>query len=217
MPRILEASRNQGLTIVPIAVSPALVKSVPALASLQFANDPKTPLNKLSTPRREEVLVSISEQISAVLDVCSITNGLRAIDSAAYQATGLGGNAPTERRPDEFGAIASQGDTGLVMRQGSHTRTLITFQEVARLPEDVRLLIRAFDANISQHFRQYIGVFERRAATGPADQGRIDAEIASARKLLCGDLNGLVDLLERLNISLDDHYTAVRAICQGSA
>ena len=62
LPPLLEKARNQGLTIMWIAVSASTVNDS-VLKAYQAANDPEHPLDDLPKPQRNKVLVDIYDKI----------------------------------------------------------------------------------------------------------------------------------------------------------
>jgi V8-like Glu-specific endopeptidase len=213
MPRILEASRAQGLTIVPIAIGSAFIDAVPALSDLQFANDPRQPLDQMTPAKADEELVKVVTKISSILDTGGLANTLQAIDAMAYKASGLGGTAPTAQRTTSFGAIAARGDDGLVSVRGNQATVLITFEQVANLPADQRQMIRAFDRTIADHFEDFTEAFGRRGARDPDVRNRALAKMEEARRSMCEVLQDLLRFLSFLRLSLDDHYLSMRYVC----
>jgi AAA-like domain/TIR domain len=66
LPPLLEAAEKEGLTILWVAVSSSLYK-VTKIADYQSANSPVEPLDSLPSSRVNQVLVSIAEEIQAIL------------------------------------------------------------------------------------------------------------------------------------------------------
>lgn len=62
LPHLLQAAKQEGLTILWIAVRPSLYDRTP-IGKYQAANNPKNPLNKLSDWELDEELLKICEQI----------------------------------------------------------------------------------------------------------------------------------------------------------
>ena len=66
LPPLLESAKKKGLKIIWIAVSASLYKKT-EISEYQAANDPNEPLDTLSPPRQNQVLVKICEDIESVL------------------------------------------------------------------------------------------------------------------------------------------------------
>jgi TIR domain len=62
LPPLLEKAKNQGLTIIWIAVSASTVRDS-VLSQFQAANDPENPLDAIPKPERNKVLVKIYDQV----------------------------------------------------------------------------------------------------------------------------------------------------------
>jgi hypothetical protein len=71
LPMLLKAAEQDGVTIMPVIVSPCRFLRTPSLAQFQAANDPKRALCKMKLAEREKVLVKLSESIE---DAFSITD-----------------------------------------------------------------------------------------------------------------------------------------------
>jgi hypothetical protein len=62
LPRLLSRAASDGLTIMPIIVSPCLFTNS-ALGSFQAANDPNKPLSGMTKAEREKTLVNLAKVI----------------------------------------------------------------------------------------------------------------------------------------------------------
>jgi internalin A len=62
LPPLLEKAKNQGLSIIWIAVSASTVRDS-VLSRFQAANDPDNPLDAIPKPERNKVLVKIYDQV----------------------------------------------------------------------------------------------------------------------------------------------------------
>ncbi len=101
----------------------------------------------------------------------------------------------------------------MVARDGERTRTLIAFDDIGRLPAQVRQLIGVLDAGVTLQFDRYTEAFQHRAARDPNVLAWVKTEIEDARRGLCADLNSLIGLLGSIGLRLHDHYHAGRHIC----
>jgi hypothetical protein len=202
---------------MPLMVGSANIELVPELASLQFVNKPKEPLDLLPRPQRDKVLTQFAMKVSAALDSSRLGNGLRVIDSLAYRASGFGGTAPGDRAPGTFGTVVRQGQQGLTAGAGSQARTILDFDRISALPPDARQLIRAYDLSIRDNLERYTDAYAKRGTFDKELRREAERTATTARQDLCGDLNKLLDFLASLGVCLDDHYMAVRHICTATA
>ena len=67
LPPLLAAAEKDGVTIIPLIISPSRFSRVPALARYQSVNDPQSPLTALPTSEREAILVKLTEEIEQYL------------------------------------------------------------------------------------------------------------------------------------------------------
>jgi len=68
LPRLLRRAQERGAIILPVILSPSVFLSTP-LARFQAVNDPRKPLNMLSSQERDEVFERLSEALSKQLGV----------------------------------------------------------------------------------------------------------------------------------------------------
>jgi len=212
---LLEASKKRGLTIVPISVGASqLYARIPSLAALQFANDPKRPLNGMTEADWDATLATVADSIGRVLDTERVSNPLRAMDAVAFQAMGFGGTASARGGVAAMGSHSSVTEKSVVLttREGV-TRTIIKWQELSVLPEEARQLIRAFDHAIRDLFDRWTETWPRQASRDPEVKQRAIAELTQIRKDMCDQFNALLDFFAASGWSLDDHYYGVRFIC----
>ena len=211
-PRLLEANQKRGLTILPIAIGPSGWDLVPALARLQFVNDPKKPLRALKPVERQAALVAIVKHLGEVIDGARLSNPLRAIDAAAFQATGLGGTVKAEAGLGVLGALASQDQGDIVLVNKGVRRTIIRLDDLSKLDVESRKLIAVYDDAIRRAFEGWAAEYGKRPV-GEAEGTESASRREAFRADLCAHFNLLLDFFAARNWDLDDHYHAVRHIC----
>jgi V8-like Glu-specific endopeptidase len=213
VPQILEASIKRGLQIVPIAVSASNYPRYPWLERLQFANDPKRPLDQMTHGEPAAALVKIAEGIGRVLDLARLSNPLRAMDALAFQATGLGGHAPAEAGLAGLGAQAVLVDKNVVLKRKGGATTVIAWPQINQLDDQSRQLVAAFDTSITRLYNRWTEEYPNRTARDQALRDRANRELSQIRSDLCQEFNSLLDFFNQTGWSLDDHYHSVRYIC----
>lgn len=67
LPRLLEAAKNGGATILPIIVRKCLFEQTPELFRFQAVNDPAKPLNALSEAEQDDVFLQVALEVLANL------------------------------------------------------------------------------------------------------------------------------------------------------
>lgn len=213
-PKILQASQKRGLTIVPVAVGSGLYESVELLAALQFANDRKKPLSVLTSAEQETTLTQVAQRISHILELSALSNPLKAIDAATFRSTGLGGTTEADAGLRGLSGVASQVGEAVVLNTGRQSsREVLSWAQVEQLPEQERQYIRTMDRSIQESFDRWTEAWPKRHAQDPDLQRRIQDQLNEARSTLCNDFRRLLEFFDRCGWLLDDHYYAVRDIC----
>jgi len=90
----------------------------------------------------------------------------------------------------------------------------ITAQEIKKLPSEDRKFIRAHENSMRSLFREWTDLYPRRN-TGSSDEIAHTNERLKAIALeICRDLNRIFDHLDYIGRELEDHYAAMRSICE---
>jgi len=210
---LLEDSRKRGLTLFPIAVRPSSYELLQGLPNLQFANDPARPLSDLRPSDRDRALVDITKKIAQALEVSSVSNALRALDAASYQASGLGGTAPAEAGLQGLGAYAVQDAAGLHLRSPAGAQAVLRWEDIQRLDTEARRWIYAQDSVIQELYDRWLQAWPQRAARDTQVREDVQRTLSELRTRLCDEFKALLNFFERAGWHLDDHYLAVRDIC----
>jgi len=67
LPKLLEAARDEGATILPVIVSPSRYARTVDLGQFQAANDPARPLNSLTESEQEAVFEKVAEDVERLV------------------------------------------------------------------------------------------------------------------------------------------------------
>ncbi len=213
LPRLLEASRSRGLSIIPIAISASLYKRHAELCALQFANDPAQPLDLLPNAQCQVALVDIAERIGRVLDVARLSNPLLAIDAATFKASGMGGSAATAPGAKAFAARTAQQQNDIVLKTGDQALSVVKWSEISQLDPQCRKLIAAFDKAIQDLYDRWTEEWPHRSTSDATRRQLAEIRLLDIRRELCGQFNGLLDFFQAQGWALHDHYQGVRYIC----
>jgi hypothetical protein len=69
LPPLLNAAKENGVTILPVIVRPSRFRHITALSQYQAVNDPSKPLEGMSKHKQEEVFVKLSERVASAVEI----------------------------------------------------------------------------------------------------------------------------------------------------
>jgi hypothetical protein len=210
LPRIVERQTKEGLTIVWIAVEPSLYSHT-VLEKFQAANDPARPLSMLKKSDQDKELVRIAERILAAANVNAVANVLRTIDEFEPQAKAFveGNEAPVSGARHRV--VARQEPGWAKINVGQET---ITSEDLAKLDNRSRQLIRAFEFSMNDLFDRWVELEPKRSARDPEIKELARKESEDVRLEICDKLNQIFGYMAFLGKHLEDHYQHVQFICQ---
>lgn len=213
LPRILERQTKEGLTILWVAVKPAIYRET-ILANFQAANDQSRPL---STPRKSEQdkeLVRIAERIIAAVNVNAVANILRIIDKFEPQAQAFVEGNKTRAAETKHRIVAQQepGQDRVIVGN-----EVITGEDLGKLDSRSRQLIRAFETAMNDLFDRWVELEPKRWARDPEIKANARKESEEVRQEICCNLNQIFNYLRYMGKHLEDHYHHVQFICQQPA
>jgi V8-like Glu-specific endopeptidase len=207
IPRILNASRNSGLTVLWVPISATSYQHT-FLRDLQAAYDPKHPLNKLSDADRDQVFVDIVEQILAAKSLSELQNALSVADHIGLAKSGMGG---TRASLSEFGVQTKALDARIEVHGGR--LQIITAAELQRLPDEQKQLISAKEGAMRAAYERYLINYPHITSADPSLRLAAQQAEALIKRDLCRELNGILDFVHSLGKDLNDHYQHVRFLC----
>lgn len=214
-PKLLEDCRKRGLAIVPIAISASNFGWWQDLAKIQFANDPKRPLNTLAEGEQELALAEIAAIVGRTLNVSQLSNTTAAMDAIAFQSTGLGGTVSHEVGVAGFHIRAEQlGRDIMTTTSNGSTTIAISWEQISTLPPDAQQLISAYNTAICDLYDRWTEELPKRTARDEGVRKRALDNLDQTRTDLCRELNSLLDFFGQCGWSLNDHYMGVRHICR---
>jgi TIR domain len=213
LPRILERQTKEGLTILWVAVKPAMYRET-ILANFQAANDPGRPLSTLKKSDQDKELVRIAERIIDAVNVNAVANVLRIIDKFEPQAQAFveGKESPTTEVQHRIVAHQEPGQAKITVGH-----EVITGEDLAKLDSRSRQLIRALETAMNDLFDRWIELEPKRSARDPEIKENARKESEEVRQDICDRLNQIFNYLGYMGKRLEDHYHHVRFICQQTA
>jgi len=212
LPVLLDRAGKQQLRLIWVAVEHSGYASSP-LAPFQAVNDPQRPLEMLSKPRRNEAMVEIARRIADAVTIGTFAGGLQIVDATTEPM-----QAAVERRSEvtsrSFGVQAVyEPERDRISFTGA-TETITVADLVHLAPED-REFIADLEDSLVHNYQRWKLVRARLGNAGGALDGEVEEEVARITKLICRDLNSILDFLRDMyKYQLQDHYGRYRFICQ---
>lgn len=212
LPFVLERVHKRRLRLVWIAVEYSGFEATP-LKNYQAANDPKRPLDTLSKPHRNKAMVDIAKLIADAATIGTFAGGLQILDDttepfeAKAQKRPEGGRRDYEIQAD-YEPVADR-----ITFKG--TTTVITAADLEKLPDEDREFIADLEDSLRQNYARWNTVRKGRGNAGGALDPEIEKELARIAKLICQDLNNILEFLRKMHkYELEDHYGRYRYICE---
>jgi hypothetical protein len=212
LPRLLKRVEQREIRLMWIAVGHSVVQATP-LAEFQAVNNPSRPLEALNVPERNKVLADIAQKIANAVTMHTFAGGLRVIDETVEPL-----EAALEQRPeraDRTFRVQAQYEPDRDRISFSGAGEVITADDLTRLPEADREFIADLEDSLERNYKRWSSVRKRLGEAGGALDGEVKDELARIGKLLCADLNAILDFLKTMHkYALEDHYGRYRYICQ---
>lgn len=213
LPTLLQRQKDGELIIYWIAVSHSAYKTTD-LATMQSANNPSKPLDELSKPERDRVLVEITEKIANAMNLNAISNVLKIIDDFVPQQNAFLNGQPVDDREKNFSVQAQQKQDTIALKTiDNYVLETITADELEKLDRNSKILIRSYEGVMKDLFERWVELQPKSYARDPVIKQETREEMSILRKDMCEQLNAILDYLQSLNKNLDDHYSHVRFLC----
>lgn len=210
LPRIIERQTKEGLTILWVAVEPALYAHSP-LFVFQAVNNPARPLSVMGKAEQDKAFVQVAERIIAAVNVNAVANVLKTIDEFEPQLKAFVEGKPTPSDPTAHRITARQEPGQDKISVGTET---ITGEDLSKLDGRSRQLVRAFEYGMNDLFDRWVELEPKRSARDPEIRQTAITESEEVRRQICEKLNQILGYLALLGKHLEDHYHHVRFICQ---
>jgi len=212
LPVLLERARREKVRLAWIAVEPSGVEAT-ELWQFQAANDPYRPLETLSRAERNKSMVEIAKAIADAVTMGTFAGGLKIIDETTEPLEAALEGRP-ERAVRSFGVQAHYEPTrNRISFQG--TQVTITAKDLEHLPDQDREFIADLEESLERNYGRWRAVRKGLGDAGGALDGEVEAQLTRIAKLMCRDLNSILDFLRKMyKYELEDHYGRYRFICE---
>ena len=212
LPLILERARRNQLRLMWVAVAPSAVSITP-LSNFQAANSPDRPLSALPVAQREQALVNVAKDIADAATIATLAGGLQIIDETTEPL-----EAALENRPERVNRqfrVQAVYEPGRDRISFEGARQTITAADLERLPPEDREFIADLEDSLRRNYDRWRAVKRGLGDAGGALDGEVEAQLTRIAKLMCHDLNSILDFLREMHkAELEDHYGRYRYICE---
>jgi DNA polymerase I-like protein with 3'-5' exonuclease and polymerase domains len=143
--------------------------------------------------------------------IAAATSGVGLIDKIADQISRFIRKDPTPVVPKEYRMkISKEGDTMVSKIHGQENQR-ITFEDFAKLPESDLRHIKVLEKSMENHYAIWASVYPTLAlAVDPIAKAKTEQQLKGIIADMKGDLEGILNFIEKLGFYLDDHYMYVR-------
>jgi hypothetical protein len=211
-PVLLERVRKKNMRLMWIAAEPSAFEATP-LSEYQAVNDPARPLASLTRAERQSEMVDIAKAIADAVTIGTFAGSLEIIDETTEPIA-----AAVEKRPERAGrdfgvqAVYEPRDDRISF---TGSLTTITVADLTHLPPDDREFIADLDDSLVRNYQRWRDVRRGLGDAGGALDSEIQNQLARIARLICADLNSVLDFLRTMHkYDLEDHYGRYRFICQ---
>lgn len=217
LPLLVERAHKGEVRLNWIAVEHSGVEAT-ELVEFQATNDPARPLDTLSKPQRNKVMVQIAKNIADALTMGTLAGGFQIIDETTEQFEAAAERRPP--RPQRPYHVQANYEPRKERIAFSNTTTAITAADFERLPEEDREFIADLEDSLKANYARWKTLHKELGNAAGALDGEVEGQITRVAKLICRDLNSILEFLRKMHkYELEDHYGRYRFICQklGSA
>jgi len=212
LPVLLERARQKQVRLAWIAVGHSAVEAT-ELWQFQAVNDPGRPLEALSRAQRNKAMADIAKAIADAVTIGTFAGGLQIIDKTTEPLeAAFEGRA--ERTSRDFRVQANYEPAQDRISFGGMGVT-ITAADLERLPDDDREFIADLEDSLDRNYQRWRAVRKGLGDAGGALDDEMDNQLTRIAKLMCRDLNSILDFLREMHkFELEDHYARYRYICE---
>lgn len=214
LPQILEGYRKGDLIVYWLAIS-ASVYEMTDIAKIQALNDPDRPLDSLSPSEQNKTLTAVAKRLAKGMDVNVISNALSIIDEFLPRQRAFIDHVEYDdnARPDYAIQARQDRENIALVNRDRNIVEIITADEIEALDPNAKQLIRTYERTMKDLFNRWTELQPLSYARDETIKAEAREEMAKIRTDLCWQLNSILNFLQTLGKSLDDHYYYARYIC----
>jgi hypothetical protein len=212
LPVMLEQQAD-GLTILWIPIRPSLYERTP-LKNIQAAHDPSKPLASLSRSKQDQVFVQIATRIATAADINAVANAFKIIDDFTPQLDAFVKGQSEPSASVVYTVVAKQEGEKITFESSSGPLEVIAAEDMDKLDADSQKLVRAYERTMKDLFERWVELKPKRVSRDPEIKKEAIEESNDVRRDLCEQLGELLNFIESMGKSLQDHYNHIRFICQ---
>lgn len=212
LPVLLKRAAERQVRLAWVAVGYSGVEAT-KLWNYQAINDPNHPLETLDRAQRNKALVDIAKGIADAVTIGTFAGGLQIIDETTEPLEAALEGRP-ERTHREF-YVQAKYEPAQNQISFSGARATITVMDLQRLPSDDREFIADLEDSLKRNYERWRSVRTGLGDAGGALDGEVEQQLTRVAKLMCRDLNSILDFLRKMHkAELEDHYSRYRFICE---
>ena len=212
LPRIVARAQKGQLRIAWVAVEHSAVEQT-VLWKFQAVNDPKRPLASLTRSQRQETMVQIARHVGNSATMGTFAGSLNILDQTTEPLEAkVEGRAERKDRKHRV-QVSYEPEKNQISFSGAPEK--ITAADLERLPEEDREFIADLEDSLKRNYERWKTVRQGLGDAGGALDHEIERQLTRLAKLICDDLNSILDFLRKMHkYVLEDHYGRYRYICQ---
>lgn len=211
--QILE-KHAKGMGFFWIPITSTLYEETP-LEGIQAAWNPKAPIAQLPSPAaQDDALVQVARKLKQAIEANAVASTVELVDAVYPQLTAYAKSPDAEPEVNSYSlTVAQVGATVALKDRGGAVFQEITASDFAKLDPPSQQLIRAHERAMVDLFDRWTELYPRRVAADGAVRDKARADLDALKQDLCKELRSILDFLQRMGLSLQDHYAHIYQIC----
>jgi len=190
LPRVLQKTEKNEIQIIWVAVGRAAYELSP-LDSFQAANNPEKPLESLNVDNRNKALLDIARQVGNAITLGNLAGGLEIVDDTAEPL-----EAALDKRSEKVGrryGVQAEFVPAEKQIKFQGANSTITVQDIEKLPEEDREFIADLEDALRRNYTRWSKIREGLGNAGGSLDHEIDEQLLRVSKIMCRDLNHILD------------------------